>query len=92
MAFDVTTLPKKYERQRDTHQTGHTIWEVPGAGLYRVLEINRGEFSVETLAKTGWIKLITLDHHDDVHDTAAALQTWLDIQTPTTPIEKEETS
>lgn len=90
MAYDVTTLPKKYERPRRTHSSGLTIWEVPGAGLYRVLEINQGDFTVQTLAPNGWIDLIILDKSEQVTDAAAALQVWLDIQTPTEPASKEE--
>lgn len=90
MGYDVTTLPKKYEKSRQTHSTGLTIWEVPGAGLYRVLEINQGDFTVETLAPNGWINLIILGQQERVPDAAAALQLWLDIQTPTEPASKEE--
>lgn len=85
MTFDVTELPRKYERPYELHRGGLTIWEVPGAGLYRVLETNRGHFSVETLAPNGWIDLIRFTAFDDLHAAETALQRWLDIQTPTAP-------
>lgn len=92
MAFDVTELPRKYDRPRETHRTGLTIWEVPGAGLYRVLETNRGEFRVQTLAPNGWIDLIILGKSDHAEDADAALQIWLNIQTPSeAPASKEST-
>lgn len=90
MALNVATLDKKYERPRETHRSGLTIWDVPGAGLYRVLEINRGEFIVETLALPGWITLMTFGAFDNLPNAETAMQTWLDIQTPTEPPTTEE--
>lgn len=90
MVYDVTELPKKFSRDRQTHSTGLTIWEVPGAGLYRVLEINQGDFTVQTLAPNGWIDLIILGQPDGASEAADALQIWLNIQTPTQPTPQEE--
>ncbi|GAA1113926.1 hypothetical protein [Nocardiopsis metallicus] len=76
-------VPVKYERSREAHRPGRTIYEVSGSGLYRVTEASRGEFDVATLTQFGWTDLIRLDESDDVSTALEAMQAWLDIQTPT---------
>ncbi|QOT16748.1 hypothetical protein [Paenarthrobacter sp. YJN-5] len=85
-------LPVKYQRLHETHRSGLTIYEVAGSGLYRVLELNRGEFTVETLTQFGWTTLIKLDEQDKVSTALEAMQTWLDIQTPARNVQQEEGS
>ena len=75
-------LPVKYERSRETHRTGVTIFEVSDSGLYRVLATNCGEFDVQTLTLYGWIDLIRLGDADSVSTPVEAMQLWLDIQSP----------
>jgi hypothetical protein len=82
MPIAVSELPVKFVRPKAIHKAGLTIYEVPGHGLYQVLEVNRDEFSVETLVDTGWIRLITFDE-TEASARAEALQRWLDILTPT---------
>lgn len=79
----VDKLPLKFQRQKTTHRSGLSIWEVPGQGLYRVVEVNRGEFTVETLGPIEWITLIQLTNEDGVTTPDQAFQIWLDIQTQT---------
>ncbi|MCR1163236.1 hypothetical protein ACIQF8_03470 [Pseudarthrobacter sp. NPDC092184] len=85
-------LPVKYERLRETHRAGQTIYEVPGSGLYRVLELNHGEYTVETLTQLGWTTLIKLDEQDKASTVLEAMQIWLDIQTPARNVRQEEES
>lgn len=71
----------KYEQPRTTHLSGVTIWEIPGSGLYRTLEINQGQFRIETLTQNGWTQLLTL-RKGEVKTAQDALSLWLGIQTP----------
>lgn len=82
MPILASELPVKFVRPKAIHKTGLTIYEVPGHGLYQVIETNRDEFNVETLVETGWIRLITFIEAEASTRTEA-LQLWLDIQTPT---------
>lgn len=82
MALSVDDLIVKFTRHTETHSPGMTIWEVPGAGLYRVQE--RGKtFEIETLSPSGWMHLLTVTSADEIHTRAEAMQLWLQIQTPT---------
>lgn len=80
MTLSAAQMPVKYQRHK------MTIWEVPGSGLYRVLETNKGEFRIETLTQVGWTDLLSLSHHE-VTTPEQALQVWLDIQTPVSSVE-----
>lgn len=83
MALDAATMPIKFEVEHTTHGTGVTIFEIPGHGLFRTLEFNAGEFTVQTLSPAGWMDLILLNRKQAANPVEA-LQIWLDIQTPTT--------
>ncbi|MUU73467.1 hypothetical protein [Pseudarthrobacter sp. GA104] len=90
LSLRASNLPIKYERPRETHRSGMTIYEVSGAGLYRVLEIHSGEFTVETLTPVGWMNLILLDKRDKISTAVEAMQIWLTIQTPTSAPETQQ--
>lgn len=83
MALSAAQMPVKYQRHK------MTIWEVPGSGLYRVLEISNDGARIETLTQVGWTELLSLGHHE-VNTPEEALQVWLDIQTPISPVEPDD--
>ncbi|WP_247040311.1 hypothetical protein [Arthrobacter rhizosphaerae] len=87
LSLRASNLPIKYERPRETHRSGMTIYEVSGAGLYRALEINSGEFTVETLTPVGWMNL---SQRDKISTAVEAMQIWLTIQTPTSAPETQQ--
>lgn len=72
-------LPMKHERIRTDQRPGLTIWEVPGHGLFRVVETAKTHFDVEALMPLGWTTLIELED-DEAATAVQALQVWLDIQ------------
>ncbi len=71
----------KYDKPRETHRSGLTVYEIPGEGLYRVIRANTNDFEVGTLTQAGWITLIKFDERDNLTDARAALELWLEIQT-----------
>lgn len=81
LSLRATNLPMKYERTRTAQRPGMTIWEVPGSGVFRVVETREGYFDVEAFMPLGWTPLIELVP-GEAGTRIEAMQIWLDIQTP----------
>lgn len=83
----------KFSREKTAGRSHETIWEAFGGQLYRVLEINYGQYHVEILLEAGWVQLIIFKVGDSLTPLAPelevethkdAINAWLMIEAPTT--------